>query len=93
MTDTGDIFGGIIGLGIGLYTLKFLNNLSQKNKTEIEKILGMSKRSGKYFVVKVRNSNLTKARRILKISGFVIDNEVPIIEEQVTNIHYTEKMK
>ena len=95
MTDEiTSMIGLALGLGIGLFTLKTLENLSPQHKTEIEKILHLSKKtSPTTFLLVVRDSNLTKAKNTLKRSGFTIMDEIKVPEQRVTNIYFRERIR
>mgnify|MGYP001347427059 CR=1 FL=1 len=71
--------GPLIGLGFGIATIKMLGNMnfSSEQKTEIGDILSKSKNVGDGFLLRVRNQNLSKAKRIITFSGFKIINEYP----------------
>lgn len=78
MTDIGDTLGGfvgpIIGIGLGLYTLKLLNQLPTHQRQDVERLLSYSEPlgAGGKSVVWVKSYNLTQAKKLLFKSGFKV---------------------
>jgi hypothetical protein len=93
--DSGGLFGAIVGIGLGLYTLKLLSNLNSQEKSEIETILSKSKSLGQGFgwSLEVNNSNLLKARSILNRTGFYIVAESPSEYRKTTYILFKERKR
>jgi len=72
--------GPIIGLGFGLYTLKMLQGLPYTARRDIDVLLSKSKRVNNQWVVNVKNINLNRVRRLLKMSGFKIVDEHMVVK-------------
>lgn len=98
MTDNiTNLIGMGIGLGVGIYTLRALENLNPNQRSEINKILSFSRRvknyEGKFeYEVEVKHIHLNKARNALKRSGFTIVNQY-VKSPNTTLVVFKEKIK
>ena len=93
MSD-GDWLGPLIGIGFAAVTLKFLSglNLNPTQQTEIGDLLLHAKNYGDGYMIRVRNQNLPKAKRILNMSGFKVislHQDIP----GITYLKFVEKLK
>lgn len=93
MTDElGGLFGAIVGVGLGLYTLKFLSNLSPEHRTQIEELLSKSKKVSNGFLLRTRIARVKEAKALINRSGFKVIEEYPSAMDLVY-IKFVEKNK
>jgi len=87
--------GPLVGLGFGIATVKMLGglNATQQQKTEIGEILSRSQKTvDGTFQLRCYDKNLSKARRVLNMSGFKILGEYPSVSG-ISYIKFVETTK
>lgn len=84
--------GPLIGIGFGVATIKMLGNLnvSESQGTEIGNILSRAKRVSDGFLLRCYDKNVSRAKRVLKLSNFKIIGEYPSTPG-LTYIKFVEK--